>query len=97
MIFGTYGQGTTEASKRPSTAQQAALSEFMQGAWARFAKDPWSGPGWTPVGGSPSGADLGNIGSSGSTGVTLIKPSEVDGRCGIYMPLYKAAAGIPTT
>ena len=65
----------------------------MQGAWARFARDPWEGPGWTGVGLSPTGYDLGNIGSRGSSGVTLIKTSEVDSRCGIFTPLYKKVAG----
>jgi hypothetical protein len=73
----------------PSSPREEALSEFMQGAWARFSKDPWSGPGWTAVGGSPMGYDLGNIGSHDSTGVTVIKPSAVDSRCDIFTPLYQ--------
>jgi acetylcholinesterase len=94
LIFGTYGQGNSVVSSRPSPPQEVALSEFIQGAWARFAKDPSSGPGWTAVAASPSGTDLGDIGLMGSAGVTVIRPSIVDTRCGIYYPLYKAVAGV---
>lgn len=31
------------------TTQEYALSSFMQGAWARFAKNPSGGPGWNGV------------------------------------------------
>jgi hypothetical protein len=87
LIFGTMNHGRVA-----STPTEEALSEFMQGAWARFAKDPWGGPGWTGVGLSPLGFELGNIGSSNG-GVTLIKAKEVDSRCSIYTPLYKKVAG----
>jgi acetylcholinesterase len=90
LVFGTYAEG----SKAPSPPEEVALSEFIQGAWARFAKDPWSGPGWTAVGNSPSGNDLGDIGSYGETGVRMIRASDVDKRCGIYTPLYKKVAGL---
>jgi hypothetical protein len=85
-VFGTY--------KKPAPPREVALSEFMQGAWARFAKDPWSGPGWTAVGASPSGFDLGNIGSRQNPGVQVIKASAVDGRCNIYDGLYKKNSGL---
>src|ERR1700712_2310931 len=40
LIFGTYGQGNTAVSSRPSPPQQVELSEFMQGAWARSPRRP---------------------------------------------------------
>jgi hypothetical protein len=43
IIFRTYPDQNT-------TTQQHALSTFMQGAWARFAKNPLAGPGWNQVG-----------------------------------------------
>ena len=76
-----------------STPEEIAFSQFIQGAWARFAKDPYSGPGWTAVGGSSTGHDLGNLGSAGP-GMTVIRPEDVDGRCGLFNHLYLGNAGI---
>jgi hypothetical protein len=59
----------------------------MRGAWARFAKNPVAGPGWNPIG-TFARTDLGLLGTNGSSGVTVIKESDVDGRCGIFTPLY---------
>lgn len=42
LVFRTYQRANT-------TTQEYALSSFMQGAWARFAKNPLAGPGWNPV------------------------------------------------
>ena len=42
LVFRTYQIVNT-------TTQEFALSSFMQGAWARFAKNPLGGPGWNPV------------------------------------------------
>ncbi|KAF1834105.1 alpha/beta-hydrolase [Decorospora gaudefroyi] len=50
IVFRTFNQANT-------TTQEYALSQFMQGAWARFAKNPFAGPGWNAVG---TGAE-GNI------------------------------------
>ncbi|OCL07125.1 alpha/beta-hydrolase [Glonium stellatum] len=33
-----------------ATAQEYALSNFMRGVWARFAKNPTDGPGWNAIG-----------------------------------------------
>ena len=43
LVFGTYPRNST-------TTQENALSMSMQGAWARFAKNPAGGPGWNAVG-----------------------------------------------
>ncbi|SMR46709.1 unnamed protein product [Zymoseptoria tritici ST99CH_1E4] len=42
IVFGTYPRTNV-------TTQQYALSTAIMGMWARFAKNPKSGPGWNPV------------------------------------------------
>ncbi|KAK5008345.1 hypothetical protein LTR39_005198, partial [Cryomyces antarcticus] len=77
-----------------TTVQEYALSNFMRGAWARFAKDPVNGPGWNRVGsgaqyGAPADMDLGVLGdrlNAKGSGVTVIRESEVNGRCGLFKP-----------
>ncbi|TKA80240.1 hypothetical protein B0A49_01429 [Cryomyces minteri] len=79
-----------------TTVQEYALSNFMRGAWARFAKDPANGPGWNRVGsgaqyGAPADMDLGVLGdrlNAKGSGVTVIRESEVNGRCGLFKPVY---------
>ncbi|MCJ1327998.1 hypothetical protein MMC10_004673 [Thelotrema lepadinum] len=74
------------------TTQQHALSRYMQGAWAGFAKNPAAGPGWNAVG-TFEGVDLGALGSNGSAGVTVIDPGQVvDAKCKVFAPLYGVAA-----
>jgi carboxylesterase type B len=80
IVFGTYPQTDV-------TAQESALSQYMRGAWARFAKNPVAGPGWNAIG-TFAGTDLGVLGTNGTSGVTVIKESDVDGRCEIFTPLY---------
>lgn len=79
MVFSTYNVST-------ATAQQYALSDYMRGAWARFAKNPSMGPGWAAVG-SFNGTDLAVLGADGSSGVTLVGRN-VDARCSLYDGLY---------
>ncbi|KAH7396267.1 Alpha/Beta hydrolase protein, partial [Pyrenochaeta sp. MPI-SDFR-AT-0127] len=43
LVFRTYRAANT-------TTQEFALAQFMQGAWARFAKNPLAGPGWNEIG-----------------------------------------------
>lgn len=51
LVFRTYNKANT-------TTQEYALSSFMQGAWARFAKNPLAGPGWNAVGTGQAGSVL---------------------------------------
>ncbi|KAF7514001.1 hypothetical protein GJ744_006615 [Endocarpon pusillum] len=81
LVFGTYPSVNV-------TAQEAALSSYMQAAWAGFAKNPERGPGWNQVG-SFDGVDLGLLGQGGSAGVTVMKSAEVDLRCGIYREAFE--------
>jgi acetylcholinesterase len=43
LVFRKYPQANT-------TTQEYALAQFMQSTWARFAKNPYAGPGWNAVG-----------------------------------------------
>ncbi|CAF0916223.1 unnamed protein product [Rotaria sordida] len=52
-IFGTYSQ-------HGATQQQIQLSNFMQTAWANFAKNPSGGPGWNTI----SSGTLGELGAN---------------------------------
>jgi hypothetical protein len=51
LVFRAYRKANT-------TTQEYALSSFMQGTWARFAKNPLAGPGWNAVGTGRSGSVL---------------------------------------
>ena len=85
LVFGTY---PTDGA----TAQEVALSKFMQTAWANFAKDPMTGPGW-PSYGSKAGvnpAGVADLGAFGSDGVTMIPEYDIDYRCPLYAELYAA-------
>ena len=43
LVFRTYPQTNT-------TTQEYALAQSLQSTWARFAKNPFAGPGWNEVG-----------------------------------------------
>ena len=58
IVFGTYPTENT-------TTQEYALSKSMQGAWARFARNPASGPGWNQKGSGAPGIVL--VGAVDST------------------------------
>jgi carboxylesterase type B len=83
MIFGTYP--TVNA-----TEQQVALSAFMQTAWATFAKDPKSGPGWKASDGTSSD-EVACLGCEGSSGLEMIPVSVIDARCEQYASLLTAS------
>jgi carboxylesterase type B len=51
IVFGTYDKANT-------TTQEAALSQYMRSTWARFAKNPYAGPGWNAVGTGAEGRVL---------------------------------------
>lgn len=64
----------------------------MRSTWARFAKDPESGPGWNAIGtGSEfldGAADLDVAVFSGDpAGVRVARQSELDGRCAFWRGL----------
>lgn len=51
LVFRTYPEANT-------TTQEFALSQFMQGAWAKFANNPQGGPGWNAIGTGAAGPVL---------------------------------------
>ncbi|KAF1848034.1 alpha/beta-hydrolase, partial [Cucurbitaria berberidis CBS 394.84] len=51
LVFRTYSQVN-------ATTQEHALAQFIQGAWARFAKNPLAGPGWNKIGTGGEGTIL---------------------------------------
>lgn len=79
MVFGNYPANFT--------AQQYALSQYMQGAWAAFAKNPTLGPGWNRVGTFDS-FDVAVLGANGTSGATLVHASVADAKCELYAPIY---------
>ena len=91
LVFGTFTQSN-------ATADEVALSQVMQGAWAKFAKDPWgSGPGW-PRAGLSGGSDEQRIAALGSpdrnpSGWAMVDNSTVDARCPIYESIFAGAGG----
>jgi carboxylesterase type B len=51
LVFRTYERANT-------TTQEYALAQFMQSTWARFAKNPYAGPGWNAIGSGAEGSVL---------------------------------------
>jgi carboxylesterase type B len=96
IVFGNHGKLDTVTGRIPSTPQEVALSQYIQGAWAKFAKNPAGGPGWTKVGSAHSGRplngsepeDLGVLGGASSAGVTVVSRKDVDAPCAMFVPLY---------
>jgi carboxylesterase type B len=79
------------------TIQEEALSAYMQGTWAKFAKDPAGGPGWNAVGtagnylggeGDEDLAVLGDVGDVEGSGVTVLREGPIDERCGLFTEIY---------
>lgn len=65
LVFGSYPPIN-------ETTQQYALLKTIQGAWARFAKNPAGGPGWNPVGTGSASQVLGAARGIGPTGATEV-------------------------
>ncbi|KAF2435146.1 carboxylesterase hlo [Tothia fuscella] len=93
IVFGTYPQDNV------TTTQEFALSSFMQGAWAKFAKNPAGGPGWNGVGtGEDYGVEGENLGVLGDVadvkggGVTVVREGLVDERCRLFEGLYNGGS-----
>lgn len=75
-VFGTY-------NRTGATAQQVALSRYMQTAWANMAKHDT--PGWPKLGTAVD--SLADLGGNGSYGELHIDPSSVDFKCSVYAPV----------
>ena len=81
-VFGTYPAAG-------ATTTQAELSQYMQTAWADFAKDPANGPGWPRIG-TNFGVELGDLGGVNSGGEKTIPTLVVDYICAVYDPIIAA-------
>ena len=85
IVFGTY-------PPTGATAEQAALSKYMQTSWATFAKQPMMGPGW---GTWPNVGILGPVPGKNGMGVSYdVKVNgplgrALDARCQAYQPIYE--------
>lgn len=75
----------------PPTPQEILLSQYMNGAWAAFAKSPTTGPGWARV--FTPGGDVGVLGANLSTGVSLIRQQDLDFNCPLFTPGYRVFDG----
>lgn len=76
LVFGTYP--TVNATKG-----EAKLSQYMQKAWATFAKNPTTGPGWAkwPV--------VGVLEATNTTAMEVnVQAALLDQRCALYAPIY---------
>ena len=86
-VWGTYPLTNQFGS---ATKDQIALSKYMQGVWAGFAKDPTSIP-WPKLG-SANGVELGVLGSKNAPGAEETKPLiSSDAPCAVFGPLLIAA------
>ncbi|KAK7903774.1 hypothetical protein LTR67_001794 [Exophiala xenobiotica] len=74
LVWGTYPRVN-------ATAEEKALSQYMQTAWATFAQNPHAGPGWHGV---PTVADLGTAGVL----KTPINAGVVDKNCHFFRQYY---------
>ncbi|KAF2811682.1 alpha/beta-hydrolase [Mytilinidion resinicola] len=78
IVFGTYPSSG-------ATAQEIALSSYVQTAWATFAKNPDGGPdpAWPKVSTGSGGAYIGILGNSGNTfaNLTVVQSTNLDARC----------------
>ncbi|KAF2490675.1 alpha/beta-hydrolase [Lophium mytilinum] len=85
LVFGTYPSSG-------ATAQEIALSSYLQTAWATFAKNPTGGPdpAWPKVGTASGSAYIGVLGNSGNTfaNLTVIQSTALDARCSVWYPIY---------
>ncbi|KAK4505975.1 hypothetical protein PRZ48_003940 [Zasmidium cellare] len=64
IVFSTYSRSNV-------TTQQYALSETVRGVWAKFAKNPLGGPGWSQVGTGAAGDVLFGANSEIEGGIVL--------------------------
>lgn len=70
-----------------SSAANQALSAKIQAAWASFAKDPASGPGWSKY--EPTSRSLANLGGEGNRdSITMVSPDVVNSRCSVFWDAY---------
>lgn len=90
-MWGTY---PLTSAKGDATQTEIELSQYMQGAWAAFAKNPSNGPGWPRLGSTFAGLgpELAILGGSGNpSGEQTVPLVTTDAVCALYDPLLRAA------
>ena len=93
QVFGTFPTAN-------ATAQQSAISNTMMKIWGDFAKDPTTGVPWPAYSAAGNGTanssfavgQLGNVGNTMGSGVTVVDARTLDTRCSIYSALYTDVA-----
>ncbi|KAF9475187.1 alpha/beta-hydrolase [Pholiota conissans] len=90
IVFGTYNASTASAAP---TANEIALSQYVQSAWVAFARNPTSGLtgngfAWPEYGATQQVVLLGN--DANPAGKTVVAASSVDADCGIIDDLVDA-------
>ena len=71
-----------------ATAEEQALSDLMRGTWARFAKDPEAGPGWSAVG--EAELDVA-VFQNGDEAVKIVDQAVLDGKCALWREVIGAS------
>lgn len=83
MVFGTYNGTVINGTSLPATADQVALSKYVQGAWVAFARNPAGGLpslGWPLY--SPHTSTIAQLGNFFNTsGVVFGESSFIDAAC----------------
>jgi cholinesterase len=74
----------------PDTPEEVSIREYVQGAWAAFAKDPWGGlnsygDGWPQY--SPFEPTLIRLGYDNITGTNAVLPDVYDATCLTTYPI----------
>ncbi|KAH8687985.1 Carboxylesterase [Tricladium varicosporioides] len=90
-LWGNYEIGITP------TAEDLKVGNFMQTAWANFAKEPSAGPDpkWPKLNDKTEAgnANVGVIGSTGRNVLDIVQAGQVDSRCGLWADIYKSESG----
>lgn len=106
LVFQTYPggpinpvspiNGTLQPVYLPPTPQQYALGQYMNAAWASFAKNPELGPGWGGVG-TFNGTDVGVLGGTSGlvAGVEMVNSTVIDAQCAVFQSLFEIGSGVP--
>lgn len=83
FVFGTY-------ERENATGFEREVSQAMQKAWADFAKDPFSGPGWDGVPAIGVFGDGVKVGMSaeGKQPLRAASSDIIDSRCNLYEGIY---------